>query len=257
MALGTTTTSETHNLDALNTGGNADAALAKATLESGGDATSGDHSSKNGLSIQDVLSFGYVYVLILGIVSNSILYGMLGVNIISYSTVLDVLLSPLVHMTENLLFPSVVLGVPAIAYPILKYLKKRTFKKFAKLKPGDKKYEKTKKEIALHNKFSLPQIWMAFSAYIIFGMFIGYGWGGGSKMQDRINEPNGNPDASHTITFAAQADPQGNDTQRTIEVELIGTTSGYIFYIERGASEVSVAPIADNVIKIERLREDD
>ena len=50
--------------------------------------------------LQDYLSFGYLYLLLLGIVSESIYYGLLGVSVLSYSDVLDVLLSPLTQL-EN------------------------------------------------------------------------------------------------------------------------------------------------------------
>jgi len=43
-------------------------------------------------SIQDYLSLGYLYLLILGIFKDAVFYGYLGVNFINYASVQDILL---------------------------------------------------------------------------------------------------------------------------------------------------------------------
>jgi len=52
-------------------------------------------SKNNNIAIQDYLSIGYVFMLILGIFHETIYYKFLGVNILEYSSVLDVLISPI------------------------------------------------------------------------------------------------------------------------------------------------------------------
>jgi len=53
-------------------------------------------------SIQDYLSLGYIYLLLLGICRELIFYGMMDINIFSYSSVLDVMLSPLIVLGSKL-----------------------------------------------------------------------------------------------------------------------------------------------------------
>ena len=76
-------------------------------------------------SIQDYLSLGYIYLLTLGILREVIYFGFLDVNILSFSNVLDVILSPLVLMSEK---PKVVIFLfifGIIVYFFNKYLKKK------------------------------------------------------------------------------------------------------------------------------------
>ncbi len=49
-------------------------------------------------SIQDYLSLGYLYLVVVGILFDAIFYGILGINIIHYSSILDVLLSPIAFL---------------------------------------------------------------------------------------------------------------------------------------------------------------
>jgi hypothetical protein len=59
-------------------------------------------SENSGFQIQEALSLGYVYLLILGIIHNAIYYNMLGVNYLEYSSILDVLISPVSVITSSL-----------------------------------------------------------------------------------------------------------------------------------------------------------
>jgi len=61
-------------------------------------------------SIQDYMSIGYLFLLVLGVANQAIFYGLLGVNIFEYTSVLDVLLSPLAVISSHWLMP-VVLAV--------------------------------------------------------------------------------------------------------------------------------------------------
>lgn len=183
-------------------------------------------------TLQDYFTIGYLYLLILGIASDSIYYGMLGINILSYSNVLDVLLSPIVHLTENLVFPAVILLIPAISFGILKYLQKvNTAKAEASGQPNFFTSDK-----------NIMRAWVLFSAWLVFSAYIGYGLGGGQKVSERLK--NGNIDVDHRIFFHNQ-EPQ--------EVRMVGNNSAYIFYIEKDGKVVSISPMQENVRKLERL----
>lgn len=56
---------------------------------------------ENNLRVQDLLSLGYVYLLILGLARDTIYYGFLDVNILSYSSIGDILISPLAYLTRH------------------------------------------------------------------------------------------------------------------------------------------------------------
>ena len=59
-------------------------------------------------TIQEYLSLGYLYLLILGVISDAIYYQFLHINILHYTTVLDVLLSPIARITSHLLIPLII-----------------------------------------------------------------------------------------------------------------------------------------------------
>lgn len=176
------------------------------------------------LSLADMLPLGYLYLLLLGIASDSIYYGLLGINFISYSNVLDVLLSPLVHLTDSLSFPAIIIGIPLVLYGLIKWDHKR----------------KAKAEKPSPAPSML--VWLLLSAWVIFSAFIGFGLGGGFKMQERLRAGEIKP--NHAITFTSG---------QAVEVKLIGHNSGYLFYVEPGDSTVTIAPVQGNVVRIEQL----
>ena len=53
------------------------------------------------LGLQDYFYIGYLYLIILGIVSDAIFYGVFGVSYLNYTTILDALISPISLLTNN------------------------------------------------------------------------------------------------------------------------------------------------------------
>ena len=54
------------------------------------------------LGIQDSLSLGYVFLLVLGVLYQTIYFKYLGINILEYSSILDVLISPIAVLIGDL-----------------------------------------------------------------------------------------------------------------------------------------------------------
>ena len=188
---------------------------------------------------QDYLSFGYLYLLLVGIVSDSIYYGMVGINIISYSTILDVLLSPVVRLTDNILLPVFIILLPVLGYFYTRLMMFIGHK--VRQKQLDKDGSRTHKP-AVTDKFSTKTIWFMFTCLIIFTTFMGYGVGGGSKQKERLVSGNAEPD---TEIFYQDGLSE--------KVRVIGNNSEYIFFIQQNATKISVSPIKDNIRLIREL----
>jgi len=103
------------------------------------------------MNIQDYLSLGYIFLLILGVFHDTIYYKFLGINILEYSSVLDVLISPVSVIAGNLKLAVALIG--AIIFAILyknviplyyTYLSK---KKKYQTEKGKAKIEKSQKAI--------------------------------------------------------------------------------------------------------------
>ncbi len=188
--------------------------------------------SKLRLPISEMLPLGYLYLLILGIVSDSIYYGMLGVNIMSFSGILDVLLSPVVQMTDNLIVPIFIIAMPLFSYFYI-LLMDRVTKRLAK---SNKKTQKL--------NLSMMDTWLFFTTFIIFSAFIGMGVGKGVAASNKMKA--GNLSVKSKITFL---------DGKSLDVRVIGNNSSYIFYVVKNGKSVVISPVQNNVARIEKLPE--
>jgi hypothetical protein len=186
------------------------------------------------ISIQDYLSFGYLYLLILGILKDSIYYHFLGVNILAYSTIIDILLSPIVSLVERplvlmlfLFFSSLFILEPYIHE---KNRDKPWYQKWFNVKERDERFAKVG---------IFPggvKLLLLFSA----GFFVGTGFGGGLKKSKQIK--------NNEFKLYDKIEYINGDQ---IDVDLLGQNSSYIFYLVKDAKTVTIAPIAGNIKKIE------
>lgn len=193
------------------------------------------------LSLQEYLSLGYVFLVVLGVVVESIYYGFLGVSYLQYTSILDVLISPVSILTDNwelLLIFVCFLGL--ILYlikksPIIheKNRHKAWYKKINNVEKLDKKYSEQKNN---------PSGVLLFVFYMIFVTLVGLRIGMASKQKILLN--NGGFESDYTLIFK-------NDKE--INVRKIGQNSLYIFYVEEGEKVVTATPILDNIKKIKRL----
>jgi len=186
----------------------------------------------SGRSIQDYLSIGYIYLLILGISRDVIYYWFLDVNILSYSNVLDVLLSPIIFLASK---PEVVLGL-IIFGVFIYFLNEKLTKKKLTESDSISDIEKTvlKKEATTG---TLVLIALGF-----FGFFMGTGIGSGHRHGGKLE--NAEFEATHQITFLPKEE---------IQARLIGNNSGYIFYVLENGKQVKISPIQGNVKTIEKI----
>ncbi len=191
-------------------------------------------------SMQDYLSLGYIYLLLLGIVSDSIYYGFLGISILEYSNVLDVLLSPLIYLTKGAAFPVVIFLIPVITFVVFTYLRKSHLK--SRGKPAYQQKRDIEKLDRFFSSTNRMRTVLIYSAIAIFSAYFGYGLGGGSKTKERLEE--GDLRMDHQLIF------NGGDT---LDVHLIGHNSQYVFYVEEESRTVSVSPIEGNVKRIVKL----
>lgn len=195
----------------------------------------------NQRSLQDYLSLGYLYLLILGIFKDAIYYGCLGVNIINYSSVQDILLSPIIHLTSDIKrFLIFFVGFPLVAFSIGYMAKKfhdnNRNKDWYRTK---KNFEKWDRQYSEENFFNFLISVMLFA---LFGGFIGFGLGNGQKKAEKLSTQKLEMD--HQITFV-------NEEQ--LKINLLGHNSEYLFYAAENDTTVTIVPIQGNIKKIENL----
>jgi len=176
------------------------------------------------VGLQECLSLGYIYLLLLGIVSDTLFYNSFGINILNYSSILDVLLSPVKLVAGNLIILFALLFILGVLYLSMRFL------------PRLQKPAQDGTQGFIWNTFVFG------SAFMVFCFFIGIGLGKGSKIKSQLAKRITQPD--HLLTF--------ND-RHTEEVKVVGQNSVYIFYIPKNGSRVVIAPIAGYVSQIEHI----
>jgi hypothetical protein len=180
--------------------------------------------------ISELLPLGYLYLLILGIATQSIFYGLLGVNFLAWSDVLDVLISPIALLTGQIALLVTVVLIAALLYPYLKWLRHMN---------RDKKRSGLNRGLL---EQPLARAWLQFSAIVIVFAFIGIGSGAGMAVRERLSA--GEAIVDHRVVF---------HDGRAVEVELVGKNAGFLFYFGVGDTALNIVPLADNVHRVQRI----
>ena len=191
--------------------------------------------------LQDYLSIGYLFLIVCGMVKDIIYYNVLDVNIIKYSSVIDILLSPIAFIATN----KVGLFFILILLPLIYWLNFNMLKihEFWKKKGW---YSKKKNIVKLDKLYSQPASgdgFLVILAIMIFSFFLGSSMGGGYKVLDMIKDKT--QEADHRIVF---------NNNETVMVRLLGQNSQFLFYVQPKSDKVIIVPIQGNIRKIEKIK---
>jgi hypothetical protein len=178
------------------------------------------------IGIQEYLSFGYLYLLALGIITDTVFYNLIGIKILNYSNVSDILIAPINLLTSNVILLFLLLIIIGFSYFYTNILIPR----FQKLKP----------ELPVKENTSMQ--WVVLAAVLFLCLFLGLGIGRGIKMNKLIIE--GKLPPNKYITFS---------NSKTAEVMIVGQNTAFIFHVPKNGRSVVVSPIS-NVLQIQELK---
>lgn len=196
------------------------------------------------LDLQDVFYIGYLYLIILGIVSDAIFYGIFGVSYLNYTTILDALISPISLLINNwkislflgLMFWVMYLYFTKWMFKLYAYLRvKKWYQKIYSIEKWDKKYEELAKK-----KSIIPGM-----MFIFFLLFISMRTGMGIGMKHKYNTKEIIP--NYTLVF--------KDNTK-LDVRKVGQNSAYFFYFIPGEKVITATPITDNLKQIKVLEKE-
>lgn len=192
-------------------------------------------------NLEKILPFGYIILVVLGIIKESVYYYQVGINILKYSNLMDILISPISDLTSHPLILTALIVYITAMYFIFVYASKNKNNKWASklimLNNSDLKPTTQESQIRLTNKL------LSILLVCIMCFFLGIGIGNGKKVSDNIES--NNITYKHFITFS-------NDESKLIY--LIGSNSSNIFYIEQGNTNVKISPLSA-IKTIEFLKE--
>ncbi len=181
--------------------------------------------------IQRSLPFGYLFLVVMGILKESVFYYQIDINILKYSTIMDILISPIATLTSHpiILIALLIIVVSSFAFP--SYLSKQTNKnkRWAIKMSSLKEHENMSKE-AIENHFT--NMFVKFLAMMLLSFFVGIGWGEGMGLTRKIRENKLKYD--YTLHYG-----DGNPEQ----VYLIGSNSMYYIYLAKGNKTIKIAPV--------------
>jgi len=194
------------------------------------------------LGLQDYFYIGYLYLIILGIVSDAIFYGIFGVSYLNYTTILDALISPISLLTNNwfislflsLMFWLMYMYFTKWMFKFYAYLRvKKWYQKIYNIEKWDKKYEALGKK-----KNMLPGM-----MFMFFLLFVSMRTGMGIGTKQKLNTKEIIPD--YSLIFK-------DNTQ--LDVKKVGQNSAYFFYFIPGEKVITATPISDNLKQIKVLK---
>ncbi len=166
----------------------------------------------------------------LGVLQEGVYYYQIGINILRYSTILDILISPIATLTDfPLLFLFlIVLFIPLYLLP--SFLSNRSDKNWVQALAAQKnKVERSKEDIG--NYFR--NLSVIFYAFLLLSFFLGFGLGAGAGLAERMT--NDNIVYNHKLTFMSG---------ESESIYLINTNTMYHFYLVKGNKAIKISPLS-------------
>lgn len=179
--------------------------------------------------IQKLLPLGYIYLVILGILKESLFYYQFGINILKYSTIMDILISPIAYLVSNPIIPPVITAMIIFHFYLPNLLSKNNHKKWVQ-----KLFElKSTEGLSIEeSKSYYNTVTIKTLAMIFLSFFVGTGIGEGYFKSKEIK--NNKLHYDYTLNY---------NSGESEQIHLINTNSIYYFYITKGSKTVKIAPI--------------
>lgn len=192
------------------------------------------------INLEKLLPFGYLILVVLGILKESVFYYQIGLNILKYSNLMDVLISPIAELTSQpvVLFPFLAYIIAAFLW--YSYLAKHPENKYAKsfLQTKNLKTVLSPEQLKIRagNQF------LGFAAFAMVCFFLGIGLGSGRSVARKIT--NNKIKYDTIITF---------NTGERQRVYLIGSNSANYFYVIKENKNIHITPvIAVKAVELKR-----
>lgn len=180
--------------------------------------------------IQVLLPLGYLYLIMLGLLNESILYHQLGINILHYSSITDILINPISEMFSSPSLLLVLLGFILFFLLIQSFLVHNSHTDWGKKLLGPNRFnpETSKKEM---RKVLFP-VFVLCVGLELLALFVGLGLGGGRKIAEKIKH--------NTYTYNYKVEFSSGKTEK---VYLFDLNSSYYFYVTKASKNIHIAPV--------------
>jgi hypothetical protein len=194
-------------------------------------------------TFQKFLPFGYLFLVLIGILKESVFYYQIGLNILKYSTIMDILISPIADLTSEPIILIALIIFIIILFSLMKILSKNGNRKWVKKLMNSKTETINITDEEIQNYFGKSFIIILSIGLLSF--FLGIGIGNGVKVSKKILK--NKLEYTNKITF---------NSGETKDIYLIGSNSVNYFYTEKGNKNVIISPVGAvkslEIIKMKR-----
>lgn len=179
--------------------------------------------------IENLLPLGYLFLVVMGILKEGIFYYQIGINIVSYSSILDILISPISTITSHYLMLIYICILFYLCFHLPSFLAKNNDKKWVQ-KTFELKNTKTLSTEEKKNYYIFNSV--KFLAIFLMSTFVGFGFYGGMSTSKKIKE--GKLEYNYKLNY---------NSGETEIINIIGSNSSYYFYVTKGNQNIKIAPI--------------
>lgn len=184
------------------------------------------------LAIQDYITLGYLYLVVIGIINIVIYYSSFSINIFDYIAITDILLAPVNMLFLNFKFTVMIIVIIGVVSYVFKFVFLGISEIIEKIA---NKFNKSIKGVV----YQPVILFLILFSYIFLELSINMAEGVSSKVSNKTYKLN------TTLTFA-------DNTQK--DVYVIATTSIYLFFVEKGENTVTIMPISGNIKSIKDIK---
>jgi hypothetical protein len=168
--------------------------------------------------LQGIFTLAYLYIIVLGILGEALYYSQIDINILNYSSITDVLLSPISKLTSHFILVIIIVGLLLTMFTIsgLEQAQKEKFKRAVK-------FDGTPK--------SIDGVVMFFALFL-FSFYIGLDFGFGYLTSMKIKKKE--------IKYEDHVQMPGEEPKPS---KIVGINSGFLFYLKEGETRVVISPL--------------
>jgi len=188
------------------------------------------------------LPLGYLYLVIVGILKETVYFYQLGINILKYSSIMDVLLSPVATFTSHPVIFITITSVFVFCYYLPSILYNHGHKKWVQKAFELKKTKAGPTDTEIKNYYLFVAIKSL--AIGLLSIYLGYGTTEGYFISKRIK--------NNKLRYDYNLNYNTGDSEN---IALLEANSLYYFYIAKGGKSIKIAPIS-GVKNIELIKND-
>ncbi len=184
--------------------------------------------------LEVLFPLGYLYLIIVGNIKESVYFYHLGINILKYTNIMDVLISPIATMFSHPVILIAIISFFTFCFYLPSILLKNGHIKWVQKVFELKKTSADLPESELKNYYTIVAI--RFLAIGLLSIYLGFGSAEGYLTSKRIK--NFDLKYHHKLNF---------NTGESEEICLLETNSLYYFYVAKNERNIKIAPI--NAVK--------